>query len=313
MSDKACSIDFGFYPSDFDKTSGPIAIETLSNLDDKIKDVSGSEYAEGKWIYSPPARVRDVFSERVKTMPYSARIFRLPKTHRLSHTNSQGPTHLHFLVFCFGFFAGMRMSDVEAGFLDATPLAPGVAHDMLWLGDSLFTAVECADRFWTAHAVNRRIEAAMRGSIHSYFISQTPILLDFDKFIYLYTALEGCHYVHSLIQGTSPNKMPHNQRTASLCEAFSISIPSWADPNNPLVATHRHATLHEGLFFDEPLGFQLFGGSNSDIQDGMLLLQMRALTSRLIIALLGMETCDYVTSPVDTRQRHGVRLERPPR
>ena len=204
------------------------------------------------------------------------------------------------------------MSDVEAGFLDATPIAPGVAHDMVWLGDSLFTAVEYADRFWTTHSANTHIEAAIRGAIHSYFISQTPTLLEFEKFIYLYTALEGCHYVHSSIQGKQASKMRHNQRIASLCEAFSISIPPWADPNSSLVAKHRHATLHEGLFFDEPLGFQLFGGSNRNIQGGTLLLQMAALTSRLIIALLGMVTCDYVKSPVDTRQRHGVRLERPP-
>ena len=206
MSNEVCSVDFGFYPSDFDKTLGPIAIATLPNLDDKIKDVSGSEYVEGKWIYSPPEQVRGIFSERVKTMPYSARVFGLPKTHRLSHTNSQGPTHLHFLVFCFGFFAGMRMSAMEAGFLDATLIAPGVAHDMVWLGDSLFTAVEYADRFWTAHATDGRIETAMRGAIHSYFISQTPTLLEFEKFIYLYTALEGCHYVRSRNAGTGSQR-----------------------------------------------------------------------------------------------------------
>ena len=311
MSNTVCSVDFGFYPRRFDKTSGLITVATLPDLDDKIKAVSESEYVEGKWIYSPPSRVRDMFSERVKTMPYSARVFPLPKTHRLSHTNSQGPAHLHFLVFCLGFFAGMRMSDMEAGFLDATPIAPGEAHDVVWLADSLFAALEYVDRFLTTHVSNLRVETAMRGAIHSYFISQTPSLLDFEKFIYLYTALEGCHYVRSVVQGQDPRAIPHSKRIAGLCEAFSMSIPSWADPTNPLVTNRRHATLHEGLFFDEPLGFQLFGGRNRDIQDGMILLQMAALTSRLIIALLGMGTCDYVRSPVDTRQKHGVRLERP--
>ena len=310
MSDEVCSIDFGFYPRGFDKTSGPIAIATLPNLDDKIKDVSSSEYVEGNWIYSPPSRVQDIFSKRVKTIPYSARVFTLPKTHRLSHTNSLGPTHVRFLVFCLGLFAGMRMSETEAGFLDATPIAPGEAHDIVWLNDdSLFTAVQYADRFWTAHAAKPRIEVAMRGAIHSYFISRMPSLLEFEKFIYLYTALEGCHYVHSVIQGQDPTKILHKQRIKRLCEVFSISIPSWADPSNHLVAKHRHLTLHEGLFFEEPLGFQIFGGRNRNVQDGMLLLQMAALTSRLIIALLGMETCDYVRSPIDTRQRYGVRLE----
>jgi hypothetical protein len=310
MSDEVCSIDFGFYPKAFDKMSGPITIATLPNLDDKIKDVSSSGCVEGDWIYSPPSQVGEMFSRRIKTRPYSARIFGLPKTHRLSHTNSQGPTHLPFLVFCFGFFAGMRMSETERGFLDATPFVPGKAHDIVWLNDdSQFTAVQYADRFWTAHAAKPRIEVAMRGAIHSYFISRTPTLLEFEEFIYLYTALEGCHYVHSVIQGQDPTKILHNERIEKLCEAFSVSTPAWADSKNSLVTKPRNATLHEGLFFDEPLGFQIFGGRNRNVQDGMLLLQMAALTSRLIIALLGMETCDYVRSPIDLRQRYRVRLE----
>jgi len=280
------SIDFGFYPSDFDRASGSIAIETLPNLADKIRDVSGSEYVNGKWMYSPPAQIRDMLSESVKTMPYSKRVFGLPKTHRLSHANSQGPTHLPFLVFCFGFFAGMRMSDVEAGFLDATPIAPGTAHDMVWPSDSLLIGVEYANRFWTSHSANARIEAAMRGAIHSYFLSQTPTLLDYEQFIYLYTALEGCHWINSTVSGLEPRKIPHDKRIKGLCEAFSIPTPSWAE----LVAPHRHATLHEGLFFDEPLGFHVFGGRHHDTP-------------------LGMGTCDYVRSPVNTRQRHRVQVE----
>jgi len=310
MSNEDCSITFGFYPQSFDKASGPIAIATLPNLDDKMEGVFSSGYVEGNWIYSPPSRIEDMISRRVRTAPYSSRVFGLPKTHRLSHAKSQGPAHLRFLVHCLGFFAGMRMSDSEAGFLDATPITLGAAHDMLWLGDSLFTAVEYADRFWTAHATNSRIEEAMRSAIHSYFISRTPILLEFEEFIYLYTALEGCHCVHTLIQGEPTRITRHNERIARLCEAFSIPKPPWADPKNSLVAKHRHAALHEGLFFAEPLGFQLFGGKNRNVQDGMVLLQMAALTSRLIIALLGMENCDYVRSPIDTRQRHGVRLEK---
>jgi hypothetical protein len=39
----------------------------------------------------------------------------------------------------------------------------------------------------------------MRGATHSYFISRTPTLLEFEEFIYLYTALEGCHYVHAVV------------------------------------------------------------------------------------------------------------------
>jgi len=63
--------------------------------------------------------------------------------------------------------------------------------------------------------------------------------------------------------------------------------------------------LHEGLFFDEPLGFQGFGG---DILSKHILVEMTALVSRFIVALLELPATDYIRSPISSRQNEGVRL-----
>jgi hypothetical protein len=75
------------------------------------------------------------------------------------------------------------------------------------------------------------------------------------------------------------------------------------------VATFRHETLHEGLFFDEPFGSQIYGGNAPrPPQYDNVPLEMSHLISRLVMALFGMEKSDYVISAVTTRQRMGVRL-----
>ena len=91
-----------------------------------------------------------------------------------------------------------------------------------------------------------------------------------------------------------------------------MPVPDWADTSKQTSADvigPRNETLHEGLFFGEPLGFQIFGGNTNRSQhDGNVLLEMSHLVSRLVLALLGMEKSDYVTSPINTRHTYGVEI-----
>jgi hypothetical protein len=301
-------MDFGFYPGPFDRTLDGITIRTLQGLDEKVRSVLEDGGIEKDWCYAP-SQQRRWLGGKVETLPHPSRIFGLPKTHALDHAFAQGDDHLRFLVQCLGFLAGMRLTETEMGFLDATPIKPGITNDIVWFGDSQMKALVHVDQFWHANAHNLRISAAMRGIIHNYFLAATPTNLDFERFIYLYVALEGCHYVRCLVLDQNPRKGTHGERIANLCAGYGMPLPSWADPNSPGVATFRHETLHEGLFFDEPFGFQIYGGNTPRLpQYDNVPLEMSNLVSRLVLALLGMETSDYVTSPVTTRQRMGVHL-----
>ena len=62
--------------------------------------------------------------------------------------------------------------------------------------------------------------------------------------------------------------------------------------------------IHEALFMGQPLGFAIDAlGTTHD-----LTLEMEALICRLIVALMGAQMADYVHSPVNMRQRHGLNL-----
>ncbi|TAJ15305.1 MAG: hypothetical protein EPO68_12425 [Planctomycetota bacterium] len=81
-----------------------------------------------------------------------------------------------------------------------------------------------------------------------------------------------------------------------------MNIPAWAAPSTSAIARVRNETLHEGLFFGEPLGFAVLGGSRVPSVDGSVPLQMQALVSRLLVALLGIPARDYIESRIDSRQ-----------
>jgi hypothetical protein len=302
------SVDFGFYPLRLDTDYRDFQIKTLGGFEATVTAVMSEPFIEGDWIYSPPRRVHDFGTNSNRVLPYPSRVFGLPKTHTLSH-QTDDPIRLRFLIWCFGFLVGMRMSDQQAGFLDATPIKPGVSNDIVWLGESLTIALGTADAFFTAHASAPKVALTIRAAVHSYLASDIPTLLDYERFIHLYTAIDACYAAHGLIAG-QPKKVSHAERIAYLCEELGLPVPPWADRNSTFVATQRNETLHEGLFFGEPWGFSICGGEqHNDPKHQMLLLEMQKLTCRIVVAILGVQDHEYLTASVSDRQRHGLRLK----
>jgi hypothetical protein len=302
-------VDFGFYPLQFDADYGDVHIETRDDFESSVKAVKSEPSVGGDWIYSPHKELHALGSNSIRVLPYPTRVFGLPKTHTLSH-RMDDPVRLHFLVWCFGFFVGMRMSDQQAGFLDATPIKPGVSNDIVWFGDSVIAALGAADEFFTANANAPKVELALRAAIHSYLASDIPTLLDYERFIHLYTAVDACYAASGFIAGKPKKNVRHAERIAYLCDEIGLPVPWWADRNSAFVAKQRNETLHEGLFFGEPWGFSIFGGNqHNDPKQQMLLLEMQKLICRIVIALLGIQNREYLTSSVSDRQRHGLRLK----
>lgn len=86
-----------------------------------------------------------------------------------------------------------------------------------------------------------------------------------------------------------------------------MDVPTWADPSAPggtEVAAIRNNAVHEALYMGEPLGFALHGiGTNQNLP-----LELEGLICRFLVAIIGGASTDYVRSPVNTRQRQGLRL-----
>ena len=99
----------------------------------------------------------------------------------------------NFTFGCCRFFLGMRLTTTEAGFLDATPVKPGKLVDFVLVGRSIEHAVELAERFWVVNRGEPRHTLRFEAAVHALFLGQNPQSLQFERFIYLYTAIDACY------------------------------------------------------------------------------------------------------------------------
>ena len=305
--------EFGFYPYPLHIKAGPVTISPLPDLKRIASDVLASDGIEKNWIYAPPQQVHHFMSGEVRERPYTTRVFGLPKTHLIEHATATGEEHLDFHLWALSFFVGMRLTATEAGFLDATPVKPGRLADFVLLRSSPVRAVELAENFWKTNRDKPRCAKLFAAAVHALFLSQNPQSLQFEKFVQLYMAIDACYRLtvelHPLLQRPST----HPKRMEWMCDRFEIGCPGWADPDAPDgedVVRIRNNTLHEALFMDAPLGFAVHGVSTNQnhILAQNLPLEMKALVCRLLVALIGGSDADYVRSPVNTRQIHGLDL-----
>lgn len=300
---------FGYYPVPLDLTAGAISIETLPELERTVADIESDELVDNGWIYAPLQRVKPLGGE-VFERPYSARVFGLPKTHRFRHAAPDCDDQLVFHLWALSFFTGTRLTSAEAGFLDATPIKPGKLVDFVLLGRSLEYGVEVAETFWLAHRCDQRRAKLVAAAIHAMFLGQYPQLLQFERFLLLYSAFDACFALAEAIHQPK-GRITHTARVEWMCDRFGIPVPAWAATSatsRPELAMLRNAAVHEAMFMGEPLGFALHGVHKPQ----NLTLEMKALICRFIVALLGASADEYLQARVDTRQRQGLRLGEAP-
>ena len=303
------SSTLGYYPVPCDIAAERFSIETLPDYSIAVSAVAGDSYVYKGWVYPGPQSQVDIGSGRTHAMPYSARVFGLPKTHRLVLRQSKEPADLDFVVWCLSFFTGMRLTTTEAGFLDATPVTPGKLVDFILSRCTLQHAVELALAYIDSERLNPRSTKRVAAVVHALFLAQCPRNLLFESFQYLYMALDACYSLMAAKEPKDP-RVPHASRVQWMCEKFGLQAPPWAtstDTGAAHLAIVRNDAFHEGLFFGQPLGFAIDGGSQG-IDSGTVILQMQALVCRLLVAILGRPKASYVQSPADTRARHALDL-----
>lgn len=302
---------FGYCPDPLPIKTGPVTISPLPDLKRNVSDVRASSSIENNWYYAPPRQVRHFLSGEVRERPYPTRVFGLPKTHRIEHTAATNKEHLDFHLWALSFFVGMRLTAAatENAFLDATPVKPHKLVDFIPVGSTLTHAVELAEDFWNMTRDKPCCAKRFGAAVHALFLSQNPRNLPFEEFVLLYMAIDACYKLS--VERNGPKSCNHPGRIPLMCKHFGIECPDWVDPNAPcapkngsIVTDIRNNTLHEALFKDAPLGFKGFGGDTNP----NLLLEMRALVCRLLVALIGGNGADYVRSPMNTRQRYDLDL-----
>lgn len=298
-------IEFGYFPDPLNITTKKVSISCLPFREAAKAEVAAlSQRIKDSWIYPPQLGVEIPGTGEFKADPFPTRIFCLPRTHQITHTEPDSEDHLAFHLWSLSFFTGMRLTATDAGFVDATPIRPNTLTDFVLLGESLSASVELAEKFWCSNRNKPVQPKRFAAAIHALFLAQYPQALQFERFIYLYTALDACYKLANE-QNSEINSTFHSGRVEALCEAFKIPLPDWAnDKKDETLADIRNNTFHEGLYMGEPLGFALHGVNTNQ----NLTLEMQALICRLLVAIIGADFAEYVRSPVNTRQTHGLKL-----
>jgi len=296
-------LDFGYWPERIDIEQGDLLISTLADFDDSVSIVENNENIRANWIY-PGNRRTQLLGAGQRIQPYSARVFGLPKTHSTEHKSSNNAQQLEFHIWALSFFKGMRFTATEAGFLDSTPIKSGKFVDFLLRGN-LEDAVELAETFWEANNSNSIQTQRFGAAVHALFMAQNPQHLQFEQFIFLYTALDACFAL--MWESASGRNPSHARRIGWMCNEVGAKIPDWAEAgsnNATEISALRNNAIHEALFVGEPLGFSLEGaGGNRN-----LMLEMQALTCRILAGIIGVPDQTYIQSPVNTRQIMGLRI-----
>ncbi|WP_314402021.1 hypothetical protein [Stenotrophomonas rhizophila] len=310
ISRRSVSGEFGYYPVSCDIEEKVFSLQSLPDLADTVANIAGDANVFNNWIYPGAQQQQDFTSGRTNTLPYSARVFGLPKTHVLTLHEAGSQDDLDFVVWCLSFFTGMRLTTTNRGFLDATPVRSGMLVDFVLLRCTLADAIQMSLNYLESERGDPHALKRFAAAVHVLFLSQYPQNLPFEQFQYLYMALEACYALAVAKEEKKPS-IPHARRIQWMCEKFGMPVPDWADSTTTGTAALsivRNDAFHEALFVGQPLGFSVYGGNEPAANQGKIPLQMQALTCRLLLAILGAKEIGYVRTPVDTRQRHALEL-----
>lgn len=310
LEGRGVSVEFGYYPHECILNNARFTLETLPTFEASVSAVKGDPDVIKDWIYPGAQRHRDFMTGKLYEMPYRARVFGLPKTHKLTLLESSNSEDLDFVVWWLSFILGMRLTTTEAGFLDATPIKSGVLVDFILLG-SPGDAIKVALDYLQSETADPRATKRVAAVIHALFLAQYPQNLPFERFQYLYMALDACYRL-VYKKSNKTKDVPHKYRIHWACETLGIPVPDWAEKDTGAneLADVRNDTFHEALFFGEPLGFAIYGGNQQGSSADGLLLQMQALICRMLVAIVVGSSVGYVASGVGSRQMHGIELSK---
>ncbi|EGV7505274.1 hypothetical protein [Citrobacter freundii] len=296
--------EFGYYPVEVNIETEQFSLLTLPGLAEKVERVNNDKNVVKGWIYPGNQEVYNL-NGGITTMPYSHRVFGMPKTHTLKLKNTSSLETLNFAVWCLSFFKGIRLTTTDAGFLDATTIKPAKLTDFTLSRCSEKAIIELALNYISSEQKTEDSPIKIAAVVHALFLSHNPQYLSFEKFQYLYMALDGCFALAWAEKNKCSEKtLNHSRRLKWLCETYGIPRPSWVKGKKN-ITTIRNDNFHEAIFLGQPLGFS---SVNNSQYGNDILLQMQALVCRLLVAILSVNDCSYLKSSVNSRDYDSLKI-----
>ncbi len=277
---------FGFCDQPFEIRTAKVCIEPLAHFSRTVHNVLSDGQTVDRWFYPPPMckGSRNTFVPR--------RTFGLPHTHSITCIDND-PERLRFLIWVFGFFAGIATSPDPNPFINCTPVVHGELFDRYCFRSEMKRVVPRAEAFWDRCKQRKKALRGFANVIHTLWIAQSKTLLHFESFHYAYLCIDACWKLTILLKGITGDraKPRHGELIGRLSEEWQMPDPEW----NKIVDL-RNGLIHEAGIMGRPLGAALV--PNFKRKGSNLPPEMCSFVMRVVTAALDVGANEYVRSSV---------------
>lgn len=179
-------------------------------------------------------------------------------------SNIESEEHGRFLVQCLSFLYGQKLFTRPCEYIESVRLK----RDCFGLGlnnESIKNGLIYCNKKWNEISSfpdkNEQLKMKKRlfGIIHLLFMSYSDKALQFEKFMYLYIAIDACFRHLVKIGNIKDDNIKYAKRIDKIFEVSGIGFSTAINKINFI--SIRTDLFHEGLFLDEPLGYRAKGGS----------------------------------------------------
>lgn len=298
-------IKFGYWPRGWSLVTPNIRIKPIPQLSEVVDGVKASNQLLGRWLYPPLTFERSSDPGSEDRPSVYARSYSINPTHVIHvEGGADAKDFGELAIALLGLLEGMRLIPEGWCHFYRTAIEPHTLSDLVCGKSEIEEVLGILETFWNANQT-AEIRRCLFGSIHWLLFSQS-YEHEFEQFAAQYIVLDSCFKLHTDINGKPNGRVTHSERPLFLARAYGIPQPGWANiraDGTSELSTLRNEFVHEGRYGGEPIGF-----AHSTIRPPITL-QLKAFNTRVILGLLGVD-CEYVRSPVDTRQMHGLDLVR---
>jgi hypothetical protein len=305
---------FGFYPYASSFSAGKIRIEPISNITEVVRALTSSRRINNDWFYPPLIRDRlavgliSPIKPKIPPQIYTRR-YELPTTHVLRHSGTSSIERVNFLILCTGLLLGMRLLPEGWGHFSKTPVEKYKLIDLIVSDREVERCLLLFDEFWLHHTSG--VRRMMFNAINIFQLAQS-YEQKYEEVIFQYVALDSvyrlfveCGYISETTAKGKRRQILHSERPSLICKKLRIRLPQWAKKkrgkNANALSELRNDLFHQGMIDNKPVGF----GSARSLG---IVLSIKALNCRALLYLLGLRD-PYISSPLTTRQMHGLRHE----
>lgn len=241
------------------------------------------------WCYSP-SKEKKIFGQQTNCT--------------MSGVNSK--EHGQFMVQCLSFLYGQKLFTRKYEYIDSVRLKRD-SWGLLISNKSIEKGLIYCDELWRKIAYNKTQEQASRlrkrifGIIHLLFMSTSIKALQFERFMYIYIAIDAC-FKHLLETGeikNTKNHIPHSERIKNISAVTGVKFSRTI--TEQFFYSTRNDVFHEGIYLDEPLGYRATGEKKN-------LLFAQNFLVRVIFFVLGIKATGFLET-IDSLDRASVVIE----